>query len=78
MFFVIVQTKNDFSYSAYHFDKRGRTVMRQGWTKKWWASAAYLGVCKHCEEFLKKLNIEYEINKDAGYPRLLYKKLNLK
>ena len=33
---------------------------------------------KHCEEFLEKLNIEYEINKDAGYPRLLYKKLNLK
>ena len=33
---------------------------------------------KHCEEFLKKLNIEYEINKDAGYPRMLYKKLNLK
>ena len=30
---------------------------------------------KACEDFLKKLNIEYEISKDAGYPRLLYKKL---
>jgi adenylate cyclase, class 2 len=33
---------------------------------------------KHCEEFLKKLNVEYKINKDAGYPRMLYKKLNKK
>ena len=30
---------------------------------------------KACEDFLKKLNIEYEIQKDAGYPRMLYKKL---
>lgn len=28
-----------------------------------------------CEDFLKKLNIDYELNKDAGYPRMLYKKL---
>ena len=30
---------------------------------------------KACEDFRKKLNIEYELNKDAGYPRMLYKKL---
>ena len=30
---------------------------------------------KHCEDFLKELGIEYEIEKDAGYPRMLYKKL---
>ena len=33
---------------------------------------------KHCEEFLNKLEIQYEQNKDAGYPRMLYKKLNPK
>jgi len=30
---------------------------------------------KACEDFLQKLNIEYELNKDAGYPRMLYKKI---
>lgn len=29
-----------------------------------------------CSEFLKQLNVEYEIQKDMGYPRMLYKKLN--
>jgi adenylate cyclase class 2 len=33
---------------------------------------------KNCEEFLDNLGIEYVISKDAGYPRMLYKKLNLK
>jgi len=31
---------------------------------------------KACEDFLKKLKISYEIEKDMGYPRMLYKKLN--
>lgn len=31
---------------------------------------------KACEEFLEKLNIEYKIQKEMGYPRMLYKKLN--
>jgi adenylate cyclase, class 2 len=30
---------------------------------------------KACEDFLNKLNIKYELNKDAGYPRMLYKKI---
>ena len=30
---------------------------------------------KACENFLNSLNIEYEIQKDMGYPRMLYKKL---
>lgn len=30
---------------------------------------------KACENFLRKLNIKYELNKDAGYPRMLYKKI---
>lgn len=29
-----------------------------------------------CEEFLKDLNVEYEVQKEMGYPRMLYKKLN--
>lgn len=33
---------------------------------------------KACEEFLKNLNVEYEIQKEMGYPRMLYKKLNKK
>lgn len=31
---------------------------------------------KACSDFLNSLNIEYEVNKDMGYPRMLYKKLN--
>ena len=31
---------------------------------------------KACEDFLNNLNIEHEIKKDQGYPRMLYKKLN--
>lgn len=30
---------------------------------------------KACENFLKKLNIKYKLSKDAGYPRLLYRKI---
>lgn len=33
---------------------------------------------KACEDFLKSLEIEYEMKKEAGYPRMLYKKLNKK
>jgi adenylate cyclase, class 2 len=28
-----------------------------------------------CEDFLRNLNVEYEIQKEMGYPRMLYKKL---
>jgi len=28
-----------------------------------------------CSEFLKNLNVEYKIQKEMGYPRMLYKKL---
>jgi adenylate cyclase, class 2 len=31
---------------------------------------------KACEEFLNSLNIDHEISKNMGYPRMLYKKLN--
>ena len=31
---------------------------------------------KACEEFLNSLNIEYEIQREMGYPRMLYKKLH--
>ena len=31
---------------------------------------------KACSDFLNSLKIEYEIQKDMGYPRMLYKKLN--
>ncbi len=31
---------------------------------------------KACSDFLNSLNIEYEIQKEMGYPRMLYKKLN--
>jgi len=30
---------------------------------------------KACEQFLKDLGVDYELTKDAGYPRLLYRKL---
>ena len=29
-----------------------------------------------CSDFLNSLDIEYDIQKDMGYPRMLYKKLN--
>lgn len=29
-----------------------------------------------CSSFLENLNVEYEIRKEMGYPRMLYKKLN--
>ena len=29
-----------------------------------------------CSNFLNSLNVEYEIQKEMGYPRMLYKKLN--
>ncbi len=31
---------------------------------------------KACEDFLNSLNVEYEVQKEMGYPRMLYKKLN--
>jgi adenylate cyclase class 2 len=31
---------------------------------------------KACSDFLNSLNVEYEIQKEMGYPRMLYKKLN--
>jgi adenylate cyclase class 2 len=31
-----------------------------------------------CSDFLDSLNVEYEIQKDMGYPRMLYKKLHKK
>jgi adenylate cyclase class 2 len=31
---------------------------------------------KACEDFLSSLNIEYDIQKEMGYPRMLYKKMN--
>lgn len=31
---------------------------------------------KACSDFLNSLNVEYEIKKEMGYPRMLYKKLN--
>jgi adenylate cyclase class 2 len=31
---------------------------------------------KACSDFLDSLNVEYEIKKEMGYPRMLYKKLN--
>ena len=31
---------------------------------------------KACEDFLSSLNVEYEIQREMGYPRMLYKKLN--
>ena len=33
---------------------------------------------KKCKKFLKELEIEYEIKKEMGYPRMLYKKLHCK
>jgi len=33
---------------------------------------------KACLDFLESLNVEYEMKKEAGYPRMLYKKLNKK
>lgn len=33
---------------------------------------------KACEDFLKNLNVEYDIQKDMGYPRMLYKKFKNK
>lgn len=33
---------------------------------------------KACEDFLNSLNVEYEIQKAMGYPRMLYKKLHKK
>jgi len=30
---------------------------------------------KACEDFLNSLNVEYEIQKEMGYPRMLYRKL---
>lgn len=29
-----------------------------------------------CSNFLNNLNVEYEINKNMGYPRMLYRKMN--
>jgi adenylate cyclase class 2 len=31
---------------------------------------------KACSDFLNSLNIEYEVKKDMGYPRMLHRKLN--
>ncbi len=33
---------------------------------------------KACSDFLNSLNIKYEVKKDMGYPRMLYKKLHQK